>query len=92
MFSIQLLLDIGFEVCVVPYFKHTDPILSNKNTMMFIYERIVESGEAYSYVFEDDINTLEPVRLSDIIKYEKISPYLFFFRLLYSRLPEQRQL
>jgi hypothetical protein len=78
LFSIQLLLDIGFEVCVVPYFKHFEHVLSNKKTMMYIYERIVESGEPYSYVFEDDINTLEPVRLSDIIKYEKISPYLFF--------------
>ena len=77
-FSIPLLKSIGFDVVVFPYIKHDDPIISNKTSMMKIYEMIVNSGETYSYVFEDDINVMESITLSDILKYEAISPRLFF--------------
>lgn len=46
--------------------------------MMYIYETIAESSDPYAYVFEDDINVLEPISLADIVKYEKISPMSFY--------------
>jgi hypothetical protein len=77
-FSVELLKIIGFEVVVVHYWKDADPVLSNKRSMLSIYERIKNSQDAYSYVFEDDINLLEPIALPEIIKYEQ-----FLFGVIY---------
>lgn len=77
-FSIQILNNVGFKVIPVHYIKNKDNVLSNKLSMMYIYETIAESSDPYAYVFEDDINVLEPISLADIVKYEKISPMSFY--------------
>jgi len=77
-FSLQLLLDIGFDVCIVPTIYHQDAVISNKISMQSIYNEIVNSEDAWSYVFEDDINQIESIDISELIEYEKISNYFFY--------------
>jgi len=83
----KLLQQIGFNVFPIPCIKalsnsEYDKVISNKRSMMYIYQLIVDSGDQWSYVFEDDINTLDPtLTLSEIIKYEKISTMTFYLGL-----------
>lgn len=76
-FSKSILERVGFQVIMVRPLPHPDKVLSNKLSMQMIYQQIALRGE-YAYVFEDDINLLENIRLDEIIEYEAISPLFFY--------------
>ena len=74
----KLLKDIGFTVNVVPHTPHTDPVISNRLSMMYIYNIIAKSSLEWAYVFEDDVEIHEKISLEEIIEYEKISSHFFY--------------
>ncbi len=78
IFSQQILTQIGFNVVLVQHTPDTNPVISNKISMCHIYELIHNGIDEYAYVFEDDINILENISLSEIIKYEPISKMFFY--------------
>jgi hypothetical protein len=78
LFSQQILTQIGFNVVLVQHIPHQNPVLSNKISMCHIYELINNGANEYAYVFEDDINIIENISLSEIIKYEPISSKFFY--------------
>jgi hypothetical protein len=78
LFSQQVLKQIGFNVILVQHIPHTNQVISNKISMCYIYELIHTSLDEYAYVFEDDINILENISLSEIIQYETISNMFFY--------------
>jgi hypothetical protein len=78
LFSKNVLETIGFNVIVITCIPDNDKVLSNKISMQNIYELIINSGDDYSYVFEDDINVLEPIKLEEIVEYENISEMFFY--------------
>jgi len=73
----QLLTKIGFNVKFVQFLPDSDPAISNKRTHQYILQQIIESNSGYGYIFEDDINVLEPITLEEIVQYEPISNGLF---------------
>lgn len=80
-FVSRLLSKIGFTVIPVIYIKHRNRVISNKNSMLAIYNIIFKSNSNinWSYVFEDDVNIISKnLKLKDIIKYESISKNVFF--------------
>jgi len=77
-FSKQILESIGFTVVFCIAIPNNDKVLSNKISMMHIYEKIGFSNEEWAYVFEDDINLVEPIRLDEIVQYECISAPFFY--------------
>lgn len=77
-FSKHLLEKIGFQVNLFIAIPNADKVLSNKISMMQIYNIIAHGKDEWVYVFEDDINILEDVTLDEIIKYESISSYFFY--------------
>jgi hypothetical protein len=78
LFSQSVLEKIGFTVVLVQHIPHEDKVLSNKISMQHIYELIINGDDEYAYVFEDDINVLEPININEIIEYEKISNMFFY--------------
>jgi hypothetical protein len=46
--------------------------------MQKIYHMIVEGEDEYAYVFENDINIIEEIRLPEIVQYESISSMFFY--------------
>jgi hypothetical protein len=77
-FSKHLLEKIGFQVNLFKANPNTDKVLSNKISMMQIYNIIAHGEDDWVYVFEDDINILEEVTLDEIIQYESISTHFFY--------------
>jgi GR25 family glycosyltransferase involved in LPS biosynthesis len=80
-FSKNILEKIGFKVNLFDALPNIDKVLSNKYSMMKIYEIISNGSDEYVYVFEDDINILEDITLDEIIEYESISPMFFYLGL-----------
>lgn len=76
--SRKVLESIGFRVHCIPYIRHEDKIYSNKISMQHIYQMVIDSGEEWSYIFEDDINKIYDVKLVEIMEYESISDDLFY--------------
>ena len=77
----ELLRKIGFIVTFVDVIPHTDPVISNKRSMEHIYEMVrdlSQSDQEFSYIFEDDIATHTDIKLSEIIKYERLSDMFFY--------------
>jgi hypothetical protein len=79
--SKNVLENIGFDVIFIKAIPNDDKIMSNKISMQYIYSLIIDSQNDYSYVFEDDINVIEEIRLDEIIQYEKISEMFFYLGL-----------
>ena len=77
-FSKNVLENVGFDVIFFQCIKNEDKVLSNKISMQAIYEKIANGHDEWSYVFEDDINILEDIKLDEIIEYEKISKMFFY--------------
>jgi hypothetical protein len=77
-FSKKILETIGFTVQFFIAIPNNDKVLSNKISMMNIYNIIINENEDWGYVFEDDINVVEPILLDEIIQYEKISHPFFY--------------
>ena len=77
-FSKKILETIGFTVKFFIAIPNNDKVLSNKLSMMNIYNIIVNENENWGYVFEDDINVVEPIFLDEIVQYEKISHPFFY--------------
>lgn len=78
IFSQNVLEKIGFSVILVQHIPHQDNVMSNKISMQHIYSLIANGTDNYAYVFEDDINLLEPITLDEIIQYENISDMFFY--------------
>ena len=78
IFSSEILNKIGFDVILIQCIYNENKVLSNKLSMLYIYSLIQNGDDDYSYVFEDDINILEDIKLSEIIEYEKISTNFFY--------------
>jgi hypothetical protein len=76
--SRKTLESIGFQVICVPYTRHDDKVISNKVSMQGIYQDILDKGDPWSYVFEDDIAKLTDITLDEIIEYEGISSHVFY--------------
>jgi hypothetical protein len=77
-FSKKVLENIGFTVICFKAIQNNDKVLSNKLSMMNIYYLIQNNANDWSYVFEDDINVVEPITIEEIIEYEKISSVFFY--------------
>ncbi len=80
-FCKQVLEKIGFTVFFFQAIKNDDKVLSNKESMIKIYDTISEGDDEWVYVFEDDINILEEISLNEIIQYESISSMFFYLGL-----------
>lgn len=78
LFSANVLKKIGFVVNIIQHTPHTNPVTSNRLSMMNIYNIIQNSGFTYAYVFEDDIDIHENITLDELIMYEKISDQFFY--------------
>jgi hypothetical protein len=84
LFCKNILEKIGFDVEGVIYIPNDDKVLSNKISMQYIYELIANMDDIqneFVYVFEDDINIIEPITLDEIIQYEKITEMFFYLGL-----------
>lgn len=94
IFSKKVLEKIGFDVriikCINKGNNKIEKIISNKIGMKNIYEIIKNSNQNYSYVFEDDINVVEEIKLFEIIKYEKISEMFFYLGACSANFPTAR--
>ena len=77
-FTKSVLEKIGFQVYLFRAIPHKDKVLSNKISMMTIYNYIVNGDDEWVYVFEDDINILANITLEEIIKYETLSKRFFY--------------
>ena len=77
-FSKGVLESVGFTVIPFMAIPSTSPLSSNKESLYRIYETIAQGDDEWAYVFEDDINLLEPIDLDEIIQYENISQYFFY--------------
>ena len=78
-FSKNILDEIGFNVILFQAIPDSKPLLSHKQSMISIYNIIANDLlNEWSYVFEDDINKLEDIKLDEIIEYEKISNKFFY--------------
>jgi len=77
-FSKKVLEYVGFDVKFIKCIPHNDRVLSNKISMIHIYEIVANGNEDWVYIFEDDINILEDIKLDEIIEYEKISKMFFY--------------
>ena len=77
-FSKGVLESVGFTVIPFLAIPSTSPVLSNKESLYCIYETIAQGDDEWAYVFEDDINLLEPIDLNEILQYENISQYFFY--------------
>ena len=73
--------EIGFTVVLVPCIPNADKLLSNRLSMQHIYRLVRDSPEPFSYIFEDDINILEPIRLDEIMEYEPFTEMFFYLGL-----------
>lgn len=77
-FSCNILKDIGFNVIKMPCIPHKNILESNRLGHKSIYQHILKSKEKWAYVFEDDINVVENIKLDEIIEYEEISENFFY--------------
>jgi len=80
-FSKNILEKIGFKVNLFRAIPNNDKVLSNKSSMIKIYDIISKGDDEWVYVFEDDINIVENINLDEIVEYEKISSYFFYLGL-----------
>jgi hypothetical protein len=78
IFSKYILEKVGFEVIFFIALPNQDKVLSNKESMMNIYDNISKGEDEWVYVFEDDINVLKEIDLNEIIEYENISSNFFY--------------
>jgi hypothetical protein len=69
---------VGFDVTTFKAIAGESSIHSNKNSLMRIIEAIRDGEDEWGYVFEDDIDILEPITLDEIAQYEAISAPFFF--------------
>jgi hypothetical protein len=82
IFSKEILQKIGFSVnfidCINEGKNKEEKILSNRLSMTHIFELVKNSENNYSYIFEDDLNLVEEIKLPEIIQYESISSMFFY--------------
>jgi hypothetical protein len=69
---------VGFDVTTFKAISGESSIHSNKKSLMCIIEAIRDGEDEWGYVFEDDIDILEPITLDEIVQYEAISAPFFF--------------
>ncbi len=90
LFSKQVLETVGFRVHFFQAVVMQDHVLSNKVSLIEIYKLVAASPDHYSYVFEDDINLLVPIKLDEIVQYEKFSEMFFYLGLCEPHCPPIR--
>jgi hypothetical protein len=72
---------VGFHVRFFLAIPHPDKVLSNKESMLQIYDIVAKGEDEWVYVFEDDINLLADIRLDEIVEYEAISSMFVYLGL-----------
>lgn len=77
-FSKNVLERVGFSVTPINCLPNDDKVLSNKYSMLHIYDLIANGDDEWAYVFEDDVNVLEDITLDELIEYEKVSKQFFY--------------
>lgn len=77
-FSCGILENIGFNVIKMPCIPHEKVLQSNRLGHESIYHHILKSKEKWAYIFEDDINIIEDIKLDEVVEYEKISKNVFY--------------
>lgn len=77
-FSKAILNHIGFNVEIFKAIENENPVISHSLSMLEIYKKIAYGEDKWCYVFEDDINILEDIKLEEIMDFEIISQYMFF--------------
>lgn len=77
-FTKQILETVGFYVKFIRCIPNKNKVLSNKYSMLYIYHLIANGPDNWAYVFEDDINILEQINVSEIIKYETLTNVFFY--------------
>lgn len=78
IFSKSVLERVGFTVILFNAIYDKNPLLSHRKSYLKICEEIANSSNGWYYVFEDDINILEEIKLDEIIQYESISTNVFY--------------
>jgi hypothetical protein len=78
LFSKNILEKVGFNVIFFKCIPNDNKVLSNKISMLKIYEIIKNGDDEWAYVFEDDINILQDIDITEIIQYELISTHFFY--------------
>lgn len=78
IFSKNILENVGFHVNLIHCIPNENRVLSNKISMQYIYKIIADGNDEWCYVFEDDINILQDIKIDEIIEYEKISNMFFY--------------
>jgi len=79
IFSRKILEQVGFDVILFQSIYNDDKLLSHILSYIEILKTIKDSGsDDWTYVFEDDINILENIKIDEIIEYEKISNEYFY--------------
>ena len=74
----KLLQEIGFNVLLVQHTPDKDPVISNRLSMMNIYNIISKSEQGWAYVFEDDVEIHEKISIEELAEYEKISKQFYY--------------
>jgi len=91
-FSKRVLEYVGFDVNFIKCIPDDNKVLSNKKSMLQIYEMVASGNEDWVYIFEDDINILEDIKIDEIIKYETISSIFFYLGVCcYNRLSSNKK-
>lgn len=80
-FSKNILEKVGFQVIAFIFFPHEKKLTSNRISMLAIYEIIAKGDDEWVYVFEDDINIMEDMKIDEIVQYESISEHFFYLGL-----------
>lgn len=79
IFSKNILEKFVFDVILFQSIYNDNKLLSHFISYIEILKTIKNLGsDDWTYVFEDDINILEDIKLHEIIEYEKISKELFY--------------
>ena len=80
--AISVLENVGFNVILFKAIPHRDKVASNRISMQGIYQKILNTSKnEWNYIFEDDIEVVEPIKIEEIIEYEKISDKVMYLGL-----------
>ena len=77
--AISVLENVGFNVILFKAIPHRDKVASNRISMQGIYQKILNTSKnEWNYIFEDDIEVVEPIKIEEIIEYEQISDKVMY--------------
>jgi hypothetical protein len=78
----NVLNSVGFNLNIVEAIDKkqckNNPVFSHAQSFISILKKGVQEAEDWFYFFEDDIALIEPIELTEIIEYEKISDKMLY--------------